>query len=228
MKRAVHAEWTKLRTSAGLLWAAPAIALTTIAVGWFTTCDARYCDPVKASLSGVQLSQAVVAILAVLVIGGEYGTGMMRVTLTAIPRRLNLLAAKAIVLTAVVTPAATAGVIVAGDGWHARPFAGSVLYLVLIGLLSLGVGAAVRQPAAAIGVVLGLLYVFPLLASAVPGEVWQKRLERIGPMSAGLAVQATRGLPDLPISPGKGLAVLAVWTVAAMLAGWLVVRFRDG
>jgi ABC-2 type transport system permease protein len=132
------------------------------------------------------------------------------------------------VLTAVVAPAATAGVIVAGDGWHARPLAGSVLYLILIGLLSLGVGAAVRQPAAAIGVVLGLLHVFPLLAAAVPGEVWQKRLERIGPMSAGLAVQATRGLPDLPISPGKGLAVLAAWTVAALLAGSLVLRFRDG
>ena len=104
---------------------------------------------------------------------------------------------------------------------------GSVLYLALVGLLSLGVGAAVRQPAAAIGVVLGLLYVFPILAAAVPDDVWQKNLQKVGPMSAGLAVQATEGLAELPISPWRGLAVLAAWAAVALITGGLLFRFRD-
>jgi ABC-2 type transport system permease protein len=77
-----------------------------------------------------------------------------------------------------------------------------------------------------IGAVLGLLYLFPIAASAVSPH-WQRHIEQIGPMTAGLAIQATTGLRSLPISPWAGLGVLAAWAAAALLAGGLLLRYRD-
>jgi len=113
-----------------------------------------------------------------------------------------------------------------GDGPVLRA-AGSVLYLALIALLSLGAATAVRDSATAIGVVLGLLYLFPIIAAVVTDPHWQRHLLQIGPMSAGLAIQATTGLRSLPISPWAGLGVLAAWTAAALLVGGLLLRLRD-
>jgi ABC-2 type transport system permease protein len=107
-----------------------------------------------------------------------------------------------------------------------RAAAGSVLYLALIGLLALGIATAVRDSAVSIGVVLGLLYLFPVIASAVAPD-WSRHLQQIGPMSAGLDIQATTGLSGLPLSPWAGLGVLAAWAAAALLAGGLLLRYRD-
>ena len=113
-----------------------------------------------------------------------------------------------------------------GDGPVLRAAAGSVLYLGLIALLSLGIATAVREPAAAIGLILGLLYLFPIVAPLLD-QHWQRHLEQIGPTTAGLAIQATTGLHSLPISPWAGLGVLAAWAAAALLAGGLLLRLRD-
>ena len=91
------------------------------------------------------------------------------------------------------------------DGPVLRAAAGSVLYLALIALLSLGIATVVRDSAVAIGVVLGLLYLFPIIAALAADPHWQRHLEQIGPMTAGLAIQATTGLRSLPISPWAGL-----------------------
>jgi ABC-2 type transport system permease protein len=255
--RAVHAEWTKLRTvpgSAGLL---AAMVAATAAVGAAadagTRCQLRLAcsgDTARLSLSGVQLGQAIVVILAVLLISSEYSTGMIRVTLAAVPRRAVVLAAKATVLTGLVLAGgliAVAGSVLAGrlilpgngftaargfpllsltDGPVLRAAAGSVLYLALIGLLSLGAATVVRDSAAAIGVVLGLLYLFPVIAHVV-GPHWYRHVEQIGPMTAGLAIQATTGLRGLPIGPWAGLGVLAAWAAGALLAGGLLFQLRD-
>jgi ABC-2 type transport system permease protein len=208
-------------------------------------------DVAKLSLTGVQFGQAVVAVLAVLAISGEYSTGMIRTTLSAVPRRAGVLAAKAAVLTGVVLAAGTAAVagsLVAGrlilpghgftqargfpvlsvaDGPVLRAAAGSVLYLALIGLLALGVAAVVRDSAAAIGAVLGLLYLFPVVAAVTSDPHWQRHLDQLGPMPAGLAIQATTGLRGLPLSPWAGLGILAAWATGALLAGGLLLRLRD-
>jgi ABC-2 type transport system permease protein len=114
------------------------------------------------------------------------------------------------------------------DGPTLRAAGGSVLYLALIALLSLGIATVVRESAVAIGVVLGLLYLSPIIISVVAGDpVWSHRLERYAPMSAGLTIQDTTGLRGLPISPWGGLGVLAAWAAVAMLAGGLVLRLRD-
>ncbi len=256
--RPLHAEWTKLRTVAGPAWLLAATAVLTIAVSAAATaavtCPSGTACPVdtaKLSLSGVDFGQAVVAILAVLAISGEYSTGMIRVTLTAMPRRTTVLAAKAVILTGLVLAAGTIAVlgsvlagrlILPGHGFTAtrgfaplsladgpvlRAAAGSVLYLALIALLSLGIATAVREAAVAIGIVLGLLYLFPIIANVVTDAHWQRHLQQIGPMNAGLAIQATTGLRSLPISPWAGLGVLAAWAAAALGAGALLLRLRD-
>jgi ABC-2 type transport system permease protein len=243
-KQALHAELVKVRTLPGTGWLLLAVVALTVAVGSVTAaavaCPASGCgqDPAKVVLGGIDLSQAVVAILAVLAISGEYSTGMIRVTLTAMPRRITVLMAKAAVLTGLVLAAGTAGVlgsVLAGQpimpfslahGPDLRAAAGSVLYLALIGLLALGTATAVRDSAASIGVVLGLLYLFPVIASAA-GPHWSRHLQQIGPMSAGLDIQATTGLGSLPLSPWAGLGVLAAWAAGALLAGGLLLQWRD-
>jgi ABC-2 type transport system permease protein len=257
MRAALHAEWTKTRTVAGPVWLllgtiAATVALSAAAAS-VTTCASAGCggDTTRLSLTGVGLGQAPVAVLGVLAIGGEYGSGMIRTTLTATPRRVTVLAAKAVTLTGIVAAAGTAAVLgslLAGrlilpgrgftaahghpalsmaDGPTLRAAAGSVLYLILIALLGLGVAAAVRDSAAGIGIVLGLLYLFPVLSATVGDPHWQRLLQRIAPMSAGLTVQATTGLRDLPIGPWAGLGVTAGWAAAALLAGGLLLRTAD-
>ena len=258
MREAVHAEWTKLRTVSGPAWlllgvVALTIAVSTAAVG-ATHCPQNLACPVdatKLSLTGVQVGQAVVAILAVLTISNEYSSGMIRITLAAMPKRHTMLAAKAILLAALVLAAGAVAVfgsvlaghlILPGHGFTAargfppvwlsygptlRAACGSVLYLALIALLSLGVAVIVRDSAASIGVVLALLYLFPIVLAFVGNPHWQRRLERWTPTIAGLTIQATTGLRSLPSTPWAGLGVLAVWAGVALLCGGLVLRLRD-
>jgi ABC-2 type transport system permease protein len=255
---ALHAEWTKLRTTPGTAWLLLAALTLTIAVSAATAAGASchpgmacQTDPARLSLTGIDLGQAVVAVLGVLAIGTEYSTGMTQVTFTAMPRRAAVLAAKAAVLTAVVlaagtlaalgsvlagrlilpghgfTPAHGYAALSLGSGPVLRATLGSALYLGLIALLSLGIAAIVRDPAVAIGTVLGLLYLFPVVTSVVGDPHWQRRLEQIGPMNAGLAIQATTGLASLPLSPWAGLGVLGAWAAGALLAGGALLTLRD-
>jgi ABC-2 type transport system permease protein len=253
---ACHAEWTKARTLAGTWWLLSAVIALTVAVGGAAaaavTCPAAGCgqDPAKISLTGIDLSQAVVALLAVLAVSAEYTSGMIRLTLTAMPRRITVLAAKALVLAGLVLTAGAAGVLVSvlagrlilpgrgftpahgypplslANGPDLRAAAGSVLYLALIALLALGVATAVRDSAVSIGVTLGLVYLFPVIASAL-GPEWSRHLQQIGPMSAGLDIQATAGVSSLPLTPWQGLGVLTLWATGALLVGGLALMLSD-
>lgn len=257
MSPAVHAEWTKLRTVPGPRWLLLATVVLTVAlsaaVTSVMTCDRAGCgqDATRLALTGVDLGQAPIAILAVLVISGEYSTGMIQITLAAMPRRVGVLAAKAVTLTVTVTGAGTIAVLgslLAGrlilpgrgftaarghpaltlaDGPTLRAAAGTILYLALIALLSLGLAAIVRDSAAGIAVVLALLYLFPLLAEAIGNAHWRRLLQQIGPMSAGLAIQSSGDLPSAPIGPWAGLGVTAAWAVAALLTGGALLHLRD-
>jgi len=253
--QALHAEWTKLRTEGGPARLLAGVVALTVAVG-ATAASAAQCssatcgqDPAKVSFTGMYLGQAVVAVAGVLAIGDEYSTGMIKLSLTAVPRRLTWFFAKAAVLTAPVLTAAALAVggsalagwlILPGRGFtpaHGYPSltagadlraaAGTVLYLALIALLSLGVAAAVRDSAAAIGLVLGLLYLFPIAAAVIPDATTSRHLEQISPLSAGLDIQATIGVNSLPLTPWQGLGVAALWTAGAVLLGALRLRFRD-
>jgi len=261
---AVHAEWTKLRTLAGTWWLLAAAVAVTIAAGAAVAATAAVppgpaggvaagaaADPARISLAGVTVGQVVVTLLAVLAVGGEYGTGMIRVTLAATPRRLTVLAAKAVVVTggaAAAGAVAVLGSVLAGrlilpgrglsaangyplmslgNGPDLRAAAGSVLYLALIALLALGVTTAVRDSAVGTGLVLGLLYLFPIASAVVPDHTLSRHLEQAAPMTAGLWIQATAGVRSLPLTPWQGLGVLALWTLGALILGAAVLRLRD-
>jgi len=260
---ALHAEWTKLRTLAGTWWLLAAAVAATIAAGVAVAASAAVpagpsgrmaaaaADPARLSLAGVTVGQAVVALLAVLAVGGEYSTGMIRVTLAATPRRMAMLTAKAAVVTgwaAAAGAAAVLGSVLAGrlilpgrglsaangytvlslaNGPDLRAAAGSVLYLVLIALLALGVTTAVRDSAVGTGLVFGLLYLFPIAGAVVPDQTLARHLEQAAPMTAGLLIQATAGLRALPLTPWQGLGVLALWALGALILGAAVLRLRD-
>ncbi len=258
LTRALHAEWTKLRTVSGPAWLLLGVATLTIAVS-VAAIGANHCplnltcpvDTTKLSLTGVQLGQAVVAILAVLMVSNEYSTGMIRATLAAMPNRPVVFAAKAILLVGLVLIAGAVGVfgsVLAGHlilpshgftaarGFHpvwlsygptVRAAGGSVLYLALVALMSFGVAVIVRDSAVAVGAALALLYVFPIALAFVGNVHWQHRLERWTPTIAGLTIQDTTGLKSLAITPWAGLCVLALWAGAAIVAGAVVFRFRD-
>jgi ABC-2 type transport system permease protein len=254
---ALHAEWTKTRTMASTGWLLLAAIALTVAVGAAaaagTNCPPGVVcqvDPAKVSLTGIDLGQAVVAVVAVLAIGNEYSTGMIHVTLAATPQRVRVLTAKAIVLGALVLPAAAVAVISAAlagqlilpgrgftpahgyptlaltDGPMLRAVLGSVLYLTLVSLLSLGVTCIVRDAAAAMGVALGLLYLFPLLGPAF-GPGWGWHVLQIAPMMGGLDIQVTLGVHALPLTPWQGLGVVALWASGALLLGDLALQLRD-
>jgi ABC-2 type transport system permease protein len=253
----LHAEWTKVRTVAGpgalLLAAAALTAVVGVAAANATGCPGQACqvDPAKVSLTGIYLGQAIVAIVAVTAVSGEYSTGMIRLTLAATPRRWRVLAAKAAV-TGTATLAAGAVAVLAsvlagsvllarhgidaahgyealslGHGAVLRATIGTVLYLGLIALLALGVAAMIRDSAVAIGTVLGLLYLFPIVASFVGDPAWHRHLDQVSPMTAGLYIQVTTNVATLPLTPWQGLGVLAAWAAGALVAGGLLLRLRD-
>jgi ABC-2 type transport system permease protein len=253
----LQAEWTKVRTLPTAAWLLLATVVVTVglsaavASAQNTTNNGTSLDATKLSLIGVDVGQAVVALLAVLLISGEYSCGLISVTVAASPQRHLVLIAKALI-AAVLSLAAGAvavsasvligGCVLSGNGLsvahgyeitslanatNLRAAGGTVLYLALIALLSLGVATMVREPAPAIGVVLGLLYLFPLLGAVVSDPTWSRHLKQIGPMTAGLAIEATRNLNGLPLSPWAGLGVLAAWALGALVLGGLLFRYRD-
>ena len=253
--QALQAEWTKFRTVAGPSWLLAGVVALTVGVGAAAVsaarCQSSACgtDPAGVSFAGIYLAQAVVAVAGVLAIGNEYSTGLIKLSLTAMPRRLTWLFAKAVVLIGPVLAAsalAVAGAALAGrlilpghgftpahgyasltSATDLRAAVGAVLYLTLIALLGLGVATAVRDSAAAIGLVLGVLYLFPLAAALVSNPPLTRHLQQIGPLPAGLDAQATTGLSNLPLTPWQGLGVVALWAFGAVALGALVLKFRD-
>jgi ABC-2 type transport system permease protein len=254
---AIRAEWTKLRTLTNTWWLLGGVVAVTVAISAAIAASIHISpgtpggqDPTKLALIGIDLGQAVVVVLAVLTVADEYGTGMIRVTLAAMPHREAVLVAKAVNLAGLTLLAAlpaVAGCLIAGrmllpaagldlahgyplvsiaSGATLRAAGGSVLYIGLISVLSVGIATVVRDAAVSTGVVLALLYLPLLLAQLVSGP-WRRHLEQIAPMSAGLAIQATRNLHSLPVSPWCGLGILGAWAVGALLAGVLALKIRD-
>jgi ABC-2 type transport system permease protein len=257
MTRALSAEWTKLRTIHSTGWSLGLALVLMIGFGVLicanshTSGCAGQCDDVMAiTLGGVYLAQFAVVALAVMAIGSEYGTGLIRVTFAADPRRRTVLAAKALAVAgavlaggllasllsyAVGAPLLRANGYTPEHGYAARSAAdmaqaigGTSLYLVALALLSFGVAALLRHTAAAISTVVALMFV-PLIAASLLSGTASDRMLQIFPMTAGLAIQRTvENQPDqIPIDPWVGLGVICLWALAAMTGAlWLIAR-RD-
>lgn len=248
--RAVVSEWIKFRTlrSSWAILAAAVVAL--IGIGLIVAWNTRHVTPTIApedlapssTLQGFLLAQLLIGSLGVLVVSGEYSTGMIRSTFAAVPRRLPTVWAKAIVFVAVIGVTMTVAVVVAflssqgllshyrtgfslTDSGVPRVVFGTALYLTLIGVLGGAVGWLVRNTPGALVTFLGLILVVPIIFGELLGS-WGKSVAQYLPSDAGQSF-ITSLHQDHTLSPGAGLCVLLAWTVAAVAGAAVLLRRRD-
>jgi len=250
--RVLRAEWTKLRTQPAAFWTllSAVILVVGFGIGYSLLRVARpphgaaamaSFDPAAISLSGVQLAQIAVGILGVLLITGEYATGLIRTTFAAVPRRLPVLWGKAALVTvtvaAVSVPATFAAFLSSQRilGRHhlsvplsepgvVRAVIGSALYLAVIGLLGLGLAAIIRNAAGGVAALFGVMYGLPLAAGLLPGTL-ASDVTKYLPATAGQAVTTVQPDPTL-LQPWTGFAVLCCY--AAVLLCVAAARMRQG
>jgi len=240
--RVIAAEWIKLRTQRSALWAgAGAIGLTAgFGVLYAALLAARpphgaaaaAFDPTAVSLSGIQLAQIAVGVLGAMLITSEYGSGMIRATFAAVPRRLPVLWGKAAVALAAVFAASVPAVLIAffagqsvlakvgldtsfGQPGVARAVLGSAAYLAVAAVLGLGLGALLRNTAAAVTALFGLLFGLQLLAGLIPGATGVT-LEKFMPSTAGQAIASVHPDPGTSLGPWAGLGLFAGYTVIVL------------
>ncbi|RSM81643.1 ABC transporter permease [Kibdelosporangium aridum] len=192
--------------------------------------------------SGFLTSQPVICVLGVLVIASEYSTGMIRSSLLAVPRRLPMLAAKSVVFFVVVFVVSVVASFVAfsigaamlqekvpvslGDPGVLRAVIGGGLYLALLGVFSLAIGALVRHTAAGISIVIGFVLVLAPLAATLPGKAGDY-IHAYLPTEAGLLIgQAKQGANDL-LTPWQGFGVFVLWTAVLMIIAAVLLKRRD-
>ncbi|MCB7137089.1 ABC transporter permease subunit [Cellulosimicrobium marinum] len=197
---------------------------------------------------GYSFAQLAVAVLGALTMTGEYSTGMIRSTLSAVPRRLPALAAKMVIMGVVtaITTALAVGIsylvtypILSGEGMTVdfgssedqRALVGVVLYLTTVALFSVAVGVLLRSSAGAIFTLVAVFFVLSMVLTLVQGfsgADWVQTVLNLLPASAGEQVVLGGGMssPDA-IDPWPGYAVLAGWTAALTVAAALVLKRRD-
>ncbi|TDW72014.1 ABC-2 type transport system permease protein [Curtobacterium sp. PhB25] len=260
----LRSEWIKLRSLRSTVWSFLLVLVLPIGIGVLLaafadnggqglTGDAARNALVLYSTSGTMLSSLIVAVIGALVVTGEYGTGMIRSSFAAVPRRSVALAAKAIVLavavfvTSAVSVWATAFTtlpIAAGrnveaslDASVAMPLLGASVYLTLIALLAFAVGVVLRSTAGAIAGVLGLMLVAPVVVQLVQsftGADWLGTLTNLLPQNAGqplmqFGTEVTSGWHDgvLALGGWSGFAVLLAWVVVASVTALALVEKWD-
>lgn len=262
--RVVRSEWIKLRTLRSTVWSFAIIVVMTVLIGllFASVYDVSF-GPAQdqagqntialaAVTGGVSLTQLVAAVLGVLIISGEYTTGMIRSTLAAVPRRLPALWAKALVLavcTFVIGFVASAVTllitvpILAGkgiepqllDGDFVRSVLGTAAYLALIALLAYGLGVILRSSAGGIAAAAGLIFLVPTVLSivaAVSGTAWLSNAAAFLPSNAGARMYAyNAGEPDPFAAAGADLSeviTLDAGQGALVLVAWVVVLLAVG
>ena len=252
MYAVMRSEWAKLRTIRSTAWA---LALTfVISVGLalssgfsvrnaYTSGNANLVrpdfDPVYSGFVGLLYGQLSLVVFGVLLVGTEFGSGTIRMTLAAVPQRGRLFAGKvaagmgAALLVSIPTalvswPANQAGLgpygVAMSDPGVPRAIVGAVVYLTLVCALAIGVATVVRSSALALGILIPLFYVVEPILGRIP---LTKVVAQYLPGQAGAQVMAVGPRGSGALEPGQGLLVLVAWTAAALFAGYLSLRHRD-
>jgi ABC-2 type transport system permease protein len=253
--RVILSEWTKLHSLRSTRWSLLAAVVLTIGLPaifaavtsshWGSMAPHERADrhPLDIALAGVNLSQLAIGVLGVLVVTGEYSTGMIRASLTAVPRRLPVLWGKIVVFAlvsfALALPAVVAAFFVSqailskhnllqisfGHAGVARSVIGGAVYLTLFGVFCLAIGAIVRNTAGGIAAFVGIFFVVPPLLNIFPTS-WQNAINPWIPNSAARSIfQLTHSTHSL--SPAGGLSIFLLYiAVAVAVAAVLLVR-RD-
>ena len=253
--RVALSEWTKLRSLRSTRWSLlvgtvltiglPILFATIISNRWSHLSPHERADrhPLDVALAGVNIGQLAIGVLGILVISGEYSTGMIRSTLIAVPKRLPVLWAKAAVYALVAFVLMLPAVLIAFFGSQAilrnhhileisfthpgvaRTVIGGAVYLMLLGVFALGLGAIVRNTAGGIATFAAIMFVIPPLLNVLPSS-WNNAVNPYLPSTAGQAIfSLTHGSDTL--APGPGLALFCGYTALSLaLAAVLLVR-RD-
>lgn len=262
--RIVKSEWIKLRTLRSTMWA---LIITVVVMVGFSLLLAAVAHnfatpsagepggrPPSPGMSnpdvvalvntfGYYFAELVVAVLGVLLITGEYGTGMIRSTMAAVPQRVPALIAKyivvgvttfvvsafAIAISYLVTkPILGADNLNAGlDGQIVRVFLGCALYLALISLFALAIGAMMRHSAGAISTVLGILLLVPIILGILGNFVtWADNIAKWMPAEVGGRIMAT-STDSGQLTPWQGFGMLALYVVVLGIASAALLRRRD-
>jgi hypothetical protein len=253
--RVVESEWTKFISLRSTLWslgvgmfltiAFPLLFALVTATHWahMSPGDRAGRHPLDIALAGVNVAQLAIAVLGVLVITGEYSTGMIRSTLLAVPKRLPVLWAKLGVFAAVSFVLTVPAVFIAfyasqailnthhilqislSDPGVARCLIGGALYVMLVGIFALAIGAIVRNTAGGIAAFAGIFFVLPPLMNVLPTS-WNNAISQYLPSEAGRQLFSLHHAAH-SLTPLAGGAIMVAYCAAAVaLAAFLLVR-RD-
>jgi len=247
----VRAEWVKFWSVRSTLWSVAMLFVlgAGLTVLVCATAAESLADggadesPASFVTWGMMVAQITAIALGTLIATSEYGTGMIRATLAASPRRGAVLAAKAVVLTGTLF---IAGVVTAvagylGGNWFLgregigiglsedgvlRALVGSGLYLAALGLFAMAVGLLIRHTAAALSIVLALVFVVGSMAFLLPGT-WGEWVAKLLPGNAGAGVATPVSFNPQLLGPWTGFAVFAAETAALLITAYVVFRRRD-
>jgi len=247
----LRAEWIKFWSVRSTFWstamlfvlgAGLTVLVCATSAGWLASGEADE-SPLSFVTWGLMFAQITAIALGTLVVTSEYGTGMIRATLAATPRRGAVLAAKALVLSGTLfvvgTVTAFAGYL--GGNWFLdregigvalsdegvlRAMFGSGLYMAGLGLFAAAVGFLIRHTAAALSIVLALVFVVGNMAFLLPGS-WGEWTAKLMPGNAGSGVATPVSFNPELLDPWVGFGVFAGEVAALLLVAWLVFRRRD-
>jgi hypothetical protein len=248
-------EWAKLRTLRSTAWillilAAGMIGLAILVLSqdsshWaqMSAANRASFDPTETGFVGLALGQLAMGVLGVLVITSEYSSGMIRATFGAIPRRGEVVAAKAAVLGALVLAAGEVlafAAFLAGQSVLTAPAPHATLgqpgvlravlmagaYPGLIALIGLGLGAIIRRTAAATGALVGAVFVLPALSLALPTTVMHSIVKFLPEVIAENSLTAVKPVA-YSLSPWAGLGMLGLYAIAALGTGGALMARRD-
>jgi ABC-2 type transport system permease protein len=247
----LRAEWIKFSTVRSTFWSTAMLVvlgagLTTLVCALAAkdlASGATGESPASFITWGLMIAQITAVVLGALIVTTEYGTGMIRATLAATPRRGAVLGAKALVLSSTLfvvgTITAFAGYfggnwfldrqgvgLALGDDGVLRSMFGSGLYAAGLGLLAAATGLLLRSTAAVISVVLGTVFVVGNMAFLLPGS-WGEWIARLLPGNAGSPVATPVPFNPKLLDPWPGFAVFAAEVVVLLLAGWVASARRD-
>lgn len=237
-----HKLWTLRSTWITLLMAAALVLAVGITMGTTYDGDDAEIDTVVFTLFGTQLSQICLAVLGILVTAGEYSTGMIRASLTAVPHRLPVLWSKAGIFTAIaftvclvtnVVTFLTAQIWLSGsdkelslmDDGVLGALATSAAAITLLSLIALGLGALLRSVPGAIGAFVGAVLILPEVLAMLPFGAVDTAI-RYFPAQAASSLGSVTRVEDT-IAPGTALFTLALWAAVIIAAASALLKRRD-